>query len=95
MCQFAGDTLQFYKNLGDAFGSAATAGARAQGRAIGCGVLDEVWRQEVGCGHVMCRQIRIHGGDRAPIGSTVVSKAEAYLNSERMLWLFWLAIESA
>jgi hypothetical protein len=29
------------------------------------------------------------------MGSTVVFKAGAYLNSDRMLWLFWLAIESA
>ena len=92
MCQSAGEALQFYKNAERRRQHAPT---RVHLRAIGCGALRQVRCQEVDSGHVMCRHIRRSRWGPCSRGSTVVFKARAYLNSDRMLWLFWLAIESA
>ncbi len=96
MCQFASETLQFYKNLERRvqFGSNQRARERGAARsAAACCMKPGVSRSIAGTSCAV--KSAIHGGDRAPVGSTVVSEAEAYLNSDRMLWLFWLAIESA
>ncbi|MCW2221599.1 hypothetical protein M2232_005131 [Bradyrhizobium japonicum] len=97
MCRFAGEALQFYKNLGRC--NQVASNNRARGRMAArsaCGVLHDVWRREIfHYGHILCRNTRRSWRGPCSRGSTVVFKAGAYLNSERMLWLFWLAIESA
>ncbi|MCP1763431.1 hypothetical protein ABIF64_008733 [Bradyrhizobium japonicum] len=94
MCRFAGEALQFYKNPGRR--DQVRSNKRAHGSAIGCGVLHDVWRREIfHYGHILCRHTRRSWRGPCSRGSTAVSKAGAYLNSDRMLWLFWLAIESA
>jgi hypothetical protein len=42
-----------------------------------------------------CVKAAFHHGDRAPRGARSFFEAATYLNSARMLWLFWLAIDSA
>jgi len=97
MCRFAGEALQFYKNPGrrDQLSSNKQAHERmAAQSAAACCMTSGVGRTSI-TGTSCAATPAGHGRDRAPGGSTVVSKAEAYLNSDRMLWLFWLAIESA
>ena len=98
MCRFAGEALQFYKRswVTQSHAVSNKRAARAHGSAIGCGVLPEIWRRKnFHYGHIVCRQTRRSWQGPCSRRSTVVSEAAAYLNSDRMLWLFWLAIESA
>jgi hypothetical protein len=96
MCRFAGEALQFYKTLGGRIQLSSNKrprGHRAARSAAARRMKPGVRRSIAATSCAV--KTAVHGGGRAPIGSTVVSKAEVYLNSDRMLWLFWLAIESA